>query len=56
MAAVCSECLKQDLESATFISTNADEVMAIDNQQWLSVHVYFAINFSRESHLLCINW
>jgi hypothetical protein len=54
MAAVCCDCLKSDLGNTSFISASADEVMAIDNQQWLSVNVYFAVNFSRQSHLLCI--
>jgi hypothetical protein len=42
------------MQSATFISASVDEVTAIDNQQWLSVHVYFAINFSgvQKSHAL----
>jgi hypothetical protein len=54
MAAVCCDRLKSDLGNTSFISASADEVTAIDNQQWLSVHVYFAVNFSRQSHLLCI--
>jgi hypothetical protein len=54
MAAVCCDRLKSDLGNTSFISASADEVMAIDNQQWLSVNVYFAVNFSRQSHLLCI--
>jgi hypothetical protein len=54
MAAVCSDHLKRDMQNATFISASADEVTTVDNQQWFSVHVYFAVNFSRESHLLCI--
>jgi hypothetical protein len=54
MAAVCSDRLKRDMQNATFISASADEVTTVDNQQWFSVHVYFAVNFSRESHLLCI--
>jgi hypothetical protein len=54
MAAVCSDRLKRDMQNATFISASADEVTTIDNQQWFSVHVYFAVNFSRENHLLCI--
>jgi hypothetical protein len=54
MAIVCSERLKHDIADATFIFASADEVTAIDNQQWLFVHVYFSVNFSRQSHLLCI--
>jgi hypothetical protein len=54
MAAVCSDRFKRDMQNATFISASADEVTTVDNQQWFSVHVYFAVNFSRESHLLCI--
>jgi hypothetical protein len=54
LAVVCFERLKRDIANATFISASTDEVMAIDNQQRLYVHVYFSVNFSRQSHLLCI--
>jgi hypothetical protein len=54
MAAVCSERLKCDIGDAVFISTSANKVTTIDNQQWLFVHVYFAMYFNCQSHMLCI--
>jgi hypothetical protein len=54
MAKVCSDRLKADIAKARFISVSADEVTAVDNSQWLSIHVYYNVNFSRQSHMLCI--
>jgi hypothetical protein len=54
MAKVCSDRLKRDLANATFISASADEVTSVDNSQWLSVHVYFSVNFSRQSHMISV--
>ena len=54
MVVVCSERLKRDIGDAIFISISANEVTTIDNQQWLFVHVYFAMYINRQSHMLCI--
>jgi hypothetical protein len=47
MAKVCSDRLKADIAKARFILVSPDEVTAVDNSQWLSIHVYYNVNFSR---------
>ena len=44
--------LKEVVQSARIISISADEVTAIDNTSWLSVHVYTMNSWERISHLL----
>ena len=55
MVKVCSNQLKANIAKATFILVITNEVIAVDNSQWLSIHVYYNMNFSRESHILCVH-
>jgi hypothetical protein len=36
--------LKAGIAKATFILVSADEMTAVDNSQWLSIHVYYNVN------------
>lgn len=53
MAKVCSDWLKASIVKATFIAVSADEATAVDNLQWLSIHIYYSVNFNRKNHMLC---
>ncbi len=39
---------------ASFITINADEIKAISNTQWLSIHLYVVQNWKRIPILLCM--
>jgi hypothetical protein len=54
MAKVCSDRLKAAIAKATFISVSADHVTVVDNLQWLSIHVYYNVNFNCENHMLSV--
>ena len=54
MAKVCSDQLKASIAKSTFISMNVDGATAVDNLQWLSIHVYYSMNSNCESHMLSV--
>jgi hypothetical protein len=54
MAKVCSDRLKAGIAKASFIFVSADEVTAVDNSQWLSIHVFYNVMSSRQSHMLSV--
>lgn len=43
MSHVMKEKMKEVLEKASFICLSENEVTTIDNQGWLSVHVYVVL-------------
>lgn len=45
MARIVSDRTWADLAKANYISTSADEVIAVNGSAWLSLHVYVCQNF-----------
>jgi hypothetical protein len=51
---VLLEATKATFAIASFITFNADEVITIDNIQWLSIHLYVVQKQRRILILLCV--
>jgi hypothetical protein len=54
MHGVLLEATKVTFVATSFITVSADEVMAIDNTQWLFIHLYMLQNWKRIPILLCM--
>ena len=54
MATVISERTKTLIKEARFLAISADEVTTVDNQSWLSLHIYVCRAWKRVPILLCL--
>jgi hypothetical protein len=56
MALVLANHTKKILAEARFNAISADEVTTVDQESWLSVHIYISTGFSRVPILLSLSW
>ena len=56
MATIISQKTKTVISEARFLAISADEVIIVDNQTWLSLHIYVYQAWKQVPILLCLEY